>query len=222
MVYKRLDVFRQAVLFETQLPNDRVHISTGIVAKFDLTGLVFANHSANFGSDCARPGRRHEPAGTEYASERSDQAHHIRCRNTNVEVEPSILNTLGQILLTDRISPGHASLLSHVALGEHDYSLRTSDPMRKNDRATNDLVRLLGIDAEMEMNLHGLIKLGSPEPFHDLHCLSQSNRSLRLALGGQCAVTLGLFWHRLTLYLESHTSRRAFDHPPCVFQVAGI
>ena len=49
-------------------------------------------------------------------------------------------------------------LLLLVPLGEHEYPRRPADAVRQDDRASNHLVRMLRVDAEIDGDVDGLIE----------------------------------------------------------------
>jgi hypothetical protein len=67
------------------------------------------------------------PTRTEHLPERADQAHHVGGCDADVEIGPSVLDLLGEVVGADLLGPSRPSLVSHVALGEHDDALRLAD-----------------------------------------------------------------------------------------------
>ena len=59
MPQQEIYIGHQVVLRKTQLANNRVNISAGIVAKLDLAGSILADGLGKIGSDRTGLGRRH-------------------------------------------------------------------------------------------------------------------------------------------------------------------
>src|SRR4029079_5289553 len=63
---ERFNVVFELWAFEAHLADDGVYDAAVIVAKLDLTGLIFFNNPGHVGRDSARAGRGHQPAGAEH------------------------------------------------------------------------------------------------------------------------------------------------------------
>ena len=77
----------------------------------------------------------------------------------HVEVRPSLLDALGQVLRADDLGPGFLRLPGLLALGEHGDPDRLAGALGQADRATHLLVGLARVDAKAQGQLHGFIEL---------------------------------------------------------------
>ena len=132
---------------------------------------------------------------TEHATQRTDQAHHVGRGDAGVEIDPAVFDLLGQVFLADFVGSGFLGGDREIALGEHHHPLAAADAMRQHHGAADDLVGLLGIDAQADMDFDGLIELRVSELLQNLHRFGE-----RLSLFGgnlryESAKALGLFWH---------------------------
>ncbi len=182
MINECLDVLDKFFFVEVHLADNGVDDARCVVAEFDLTGLVFFDRAGNFGRDSAGTWRRHQPAGAEHFAERTDQTHHVGCGDTDIELGPAFFDLLAQVISTDFVGTSSAGLVSQFALGEYDNALGLADAVRQDNRAADQLVGLLGIDAKTHGDFHGLHKLWGWQGFQHLDRFGQRNRALGRAL----------------------------------------
>jgi len=121
--------------------------------------------------------------------------------------QPSLI-FLRQVFLAHVVSAGFLGCNCQVAFGEHGDALAAADAVGQHDCAADDLVGLLGIDAQADVNLDRLIELRIAERLENLNRFTQ-----RLSLFGRnfrrkCAIALGLFGHIRCLRHESRRTRQ--------------
>ncbi len=173
---KRLDVLRQLVIVEADFPHDGVHVATGVVAEFDFTRLVFLDHLGDVGVTVPARGEGIKPRGPSTRPSRPTtpimSGAAIQASKSN---QPSWICLASSSCPTSS-APASRRGLGQLALGEHDDSLSLSDSMRQDDRTTNDLVGLLGVDTQPHVHFDRLVELGVAESFQHLNGLGQGQR----------------------------------------------
>jgi hypothetical protein len=119
-------------------------------------------HGAGFGIG-------HQPARSERFAQFAHLGHGIRRGDGHVEIRPTFVAFLNQILESDKFRPGRAGGIGGGAgLGEHQHPHGLAAAMRQGHRAPDHLVRLLGIDPQFEGHVNGFIELGLGKLGEDL------------------------------------------------------
>ena len=127
----------------------------------DLTGLGFFDSLGDVGGNGTRLGVRHQTAGTKDLTETTDHTHHIGRGDEYVKFHPSLgLNLLDIFVVADIIGPCFLSSLDRVALADRKDSDAFAGAVWKNDRTANLLVSVTTVNAQLDMNLNGFVKLG--------------------------------------------------------------
>jgi len=215
MTDKSLDVLTQLRIVKAHLPDHRVDVSALVVAELDLTSLVFRNNLAHIGRDRASTRAWHQSTRAEHSTERADKTHHVRSGDTNVEVGPTVSDLLGEIFAANFIRTGLLSRCSRIALGEHDYTLGLSDPVRQHNAAADDLVSLVRVNTEPHVDFDRLVKLGRVELLQHRDRIAQWQWRLGL-LFDISAISLRFFGQLIFLVvLGGHrvTSQRSTVQP---------
>ena len=127
---------------------------------FDLTGLQFLNGLRNVRRDRAGLRVRHETLRTKDTTDAADDTHHIRGRNDSVEVEEVFfLDLLDKIFSADEIGTGFGRFRRFgVASKDEDTDL-FARTVRQNDRTTDLLVGVTGVNTQTDVELNGFIEL---------------------------------------------------------------
>ena len=118
-----------------------------------------------------------EPARTEDPAELADLAHHVGGRDDLIEVEPTLLDLRDHVVGAHEVGPGALRLLDLLALREDEDADRLARPVRKDDRAADHLVGVLGIHAETRRDLDRLVELRGGVGLHEHDGLGQAPRS---------------------------------------------
>ena len=107
---------------------------------------------------------------------------------TSKSVQPSLI-FLARSSSPTSSAPAALASLGQVALGEHDDALRLADAVRQHDRAADELVGLLGIDAQPHRDLDRLVELRVVELLEQRRRprSSGSGSSLRMLFGQSLA-----------------------------------
>ena len=134
-------------------------VGLAVGAVLNLAGLDLPHRPGDVGGDRAGLGVRHQATGAEDLSELADDRHHVRRGDRHVEVCPSLLDAVGQVLRPDDLGPGFLRLPGLLALGEHGDPDRLAGALGQADRATHLLVGLARVDAKAQGQLHGFIEL---------------------------------------------------------------
>ena len=78
-----------------------MHVPAIVVSEFHFTGFVFTHGLGDIRSHSSGPRRRHQTSGTEYATKRTDDSHHVGRRDADIEIKPTIADFFGEFLLSD-------------------------------------------------------------------------------------------------------------------------
>ncbi len=92
-----------------------------------------------------------------------------------VEVEPAALDLLGQLLAADEVGARLFGFADLLAAGEDQHAERLAQAVRQHDGAAHHLVGVLGIDAEAQGDLDGLVELGEGVRLGQPHRLAQAD-----------------------------------------------
>src|SRR5262249_2523761 len=103
---------------------------------------------------------RHHAARTEHLTEAADQRHHVGGGDTAIEIDVAALHLLHQVFRADHVSAGSLGFFRLGATREHANAQRAAGAVRQVDDAADHLVGVARIDAEIDRNLDGLVKLG--------------------------------------------------------------
>lgn len=128
-------------------------------AVLDLAGLRLFDGVGDIEGHGADLGVRHEAAGAEHLTETTDDTHHVGRRNDRVEVHEAFLDLLREVGLTDDVGAGGLSFSLLLALGEDRDARGLARAVREHDGATDHLVGVLGVDAQVDGDIDGLIEL---------------------------------------------------------------
>ena len=105
-------------------------------------------------------GVRHQATGTQHLAQGTHDTHRVGRGDDHVEVHLASLDLLGQVVQADDVGAGGTGGVSLFALGEHGNANRLAGTGGQHDRTTDQLVRLLGVDAQLDGHVDGLIELG--------------------------------------------------------------
>ena len=153
---------KNLVLFKAGLADGEVHEPGAVEAVLDaaLLGLFDDSRQVVGLDDGTRPGVRHEATPSEIPSEPSDLAHHVGGGDCYVEVDPSALDALDEVVVADEV---RACLLGDgdcLAVGEYCHAQGLADAVGKHGHASNDLIGVAGVGPGANVKLNGLIELG--------------------------------------------------------------
>src|SRR5690606_3123102 len=99
------DVLDELLGRKRLLAHDRVDVSAAVVAELDLAGAELSDDLGDVVRARARLGRWHLAVRSEDATQLSNVTHHRRMRDRDIEVEPAILDLLGEILASHLDGP---------------------------------------------------------------------------------------------------------------------
>src|SRR5690606_6499177 len=102
----------------------------------------------------------HKATRAQHLAETADQRHHVRRRDTAIELDLARLHRLDQVLRANDISAGRLRLFGLLALGEHSYAHATPSAVRQVDDAADHLIRMARVDTEIHRHLDRLVELG--------------------------------------------------------------
>jgi hypothetical protein len=148
-------------------------------------------------------------------TELAHDAHRIRARDHDVEVELTRLHAGREVVHADGVGAGLRRGFGVRALREHRDADFLAAAIRQHGRAADDLVGLRGVDAEVDRDVDRLRELGMRALFDELQSLVGRIGLAGLHFARDGFLCFGYVWHRLTLYLEAHAAGAAGDDLHC-------
>ena len=144
-----------------------------VQAVLDLTGLDLLHGLGHVGGDGAGLGRGHQALGAQDLTEAAHNAHHVRAGDHHVELKPVLLlDLLHQVHIAHVIRAGLPGSVGLVALGEHQDPDGLAGAVGQHDGATDLLVSVTGVHAQLHMQLHRLVELRGGGLADQCHALS--------------------------------------------------
>ena len=126
----------------------------------DLTSLGLLNSLGNVHRYGTSLRVRHQALRTKHAAQTAYNAHHVRGSDNYVELkEVLLLDALHQVLCTNDVCACSQSLVSLCALSEYSNANLLAGAVGQNDSAANLLVSVTGVNAQLYVQLDGLIEL---------------------------------------------------------------
>src|SRR5207245_7953831 len=115
----------------------------------------------------------------------------------HVGVAPSVLDLL-DVLDADEVRAGRHGLLRLVALRDHEHPHLLAGAVRQAHGAPDDLVGVLGIDAQPHGHVHRLVEFRVASGLDALHCLARGIQLARLDGPDRRAVVFAVRPHQST------------------------
>ena len=127
----------------------------------DLTGFDLLDGSGDVRGDGAGLRGGHEALRAEDLTKTANDTHHIRGSDDDVKVEPVFLrDLLHELHAADIVSAGCLGLVDLGVLGEDKDLAGLAGAVGQDDGAADLLVSVAGVDAELDVDLDGLVELG--------------------------------------------------------------
>src|ERR1041384_2921363 len=170
---------------------------------------------------------RHQPARPQDLPKPADHRHHVRCRDSAVEVDFAGLHLLGQVFRADDVGAGGFRLLGAVAASKHRDPYALAGAMRQHDGAAQVLVGLARIEVQVHRDLDGLVEFRRGPRFDlldrvlELHwrrCRVEPFIGFFEAFAGFCHASLRPLFDDF----KAHRPRRADHHLARRIEVVGI
>ena len=114
---------------------------------------------------------RHQTARAENLAKLAHDLHGLGGRDGEIEFDLARLDLIGQVLEADDVGAGLFRGLGGVAFGEHRDAHLFAGAARHHRRAAHVLVRLLGVDAEVDGDVHRFVELGAGGALENLQSL---------------------------------------------------
>ena len=133
----------------------------------DFTSLDLLDSSSNVGGNGAGLGGGHQTLGAQDLTKTANNAHHVGRSDNDVEVEPVFLgDLLDQLHAADIVSASSLCLFNLCVLSENQNAAGLAGAVGQNNCATDLLVCVTGVNAQLDMQLDGLVEL-SRSTLHD-------------------------------------------------------
>jgi hypothetical protein len=119
------------------------------------------------------------PLGAEHLAQAADGLHHVGCGDQGVEGGPAFfLNLLDELVAAGELGAGGFGFGDLVAGGDDGDDLGLAEAVGQDDRAANHLVGVLGVDAQTEGQVDGLVELGELGFLQEGDCVGQGVRAV--------------------------------------------
>ena len=126
----------------------------------NLTSFDIVDSFCNVHCYCTSLRVWHKSFRSEYTSKTSNNTHHIRCSNYNVEVKPSlVLNLRDQFVSSNKVSACCFCFLCLSVLSEHKDANLLTCSVWKNYSTTDLLISVTSVTTCSDMSLDCLVKL---------------------------------------------------------------
>src|SRR5699024_2334032 len=102
----------------------------------------------------------HQTTGTKNLTQSTNNTHGVGRCNDDVKIKLSGLDAFGEVVKTYDVGTGFACFVSFVALGEHSDTDVLASTRRQYDRTTNQLIRFLGVNAQLNSDINGFVEFG--------------------------------------------------------------
>ena len=137
-----------------------------------LTSLDLLHGLGHVGSDGAGLGGGHQALGAQQLTQTAHNTHHVGGSDHHVEVEPVLLlDLLHHVHIAHEIGAGLTGSVGLVALGEHQHTGGLAGTVGQHDGATDLLIGVTGVNAQLHVQLDGLVELGGSGLAYQLQTL---------------------------------------------------
>jgi hypothetical protein len=128
---------------------------------------------------------RHQTTRAEDLTQRANDAHGVRRGDAQVEIDVASLDLFSQIVETDDVCACSLGFFSLGALAEHSHANALAGTGRQHNGATHNLVRLLGIHAEVDRHINRFVELGGRKFLDQRQRVSHGIEFVAVNLGTQ-------------------------------------
>src|SRR5690606_35959301 len=105
-------------------------------------------------------GVRHQVAWAQNLAQTPNERHHVRGRNAAIEIDVALLDFLGEVVGAHDVGSGGLGFVSLGVLGEHGDANGLARAVGEVHNATDHLVGVARIDAQVHGDFDGLVELG--------------------------------------------------------------
>ena len=200
----RLDVLGQVVWSKADLANRNVHVRELVGTELDLATLELFDCLCNVWGNSAGLWVRHEATWTEDSAELTNDRHHVRSGDRDVEVEHSAFDLLCEIFSTDELCASVTCSLRGIALGEHGNANSLAGTGRKRNSAANHLVGLAWVYSETKNHVDGFVVVPLWKAHNDVRCIAHRMKCFTVIAACSVLILLTLR-HDGSLYVWSRT-----------------
>src|SRR5207245_4181732 len=153
-LYYRFD-YRVGVLGELRAVKlnlaDRAMNDAGLVdTEFHFAGLYFLDRLGDLESHRASLRVGHQATRAEHLAQLAGGPHDVRRGNHRVVIRPPFHDFLHDFIAADEIRSGFLRFTNFFATRNHQNAHGFAESVGQAHRATDDLVRMLGVDAQID------------------------------------------------------------------------
>ena len=165
-LHQCVEVLLELLCAERRLADGAVNDVSLVKTILDLTSLSFLNSLSYVRGNSTSLGVRHEASRTEDLTESTNNAHHIGSCDNNFEVHPAAVDLSNGVVVSDVICASVLGSLLLVSLAEYQGAYLLTGTVGQDDRAADLLVGVTGVNAQLDVQLNGLVELGG-STLHD-------------------------------------------------------
>ncbi|MPN20669.1 hypothetical protein SDC9_168048 [bioreactor metagenome] len=192
---ERAQVLLQLVGFERSAADGGMH-DTGLIGTvLHLTRLGVLHRSGDVHGHGADLGVRHQTTGAEDLAESAHDTHGVGSGDDHIEVQVAGLDLFGQVVEADDFGASSLGGFGLFALGEDGDAHGLTGTGRQHHRATDHLVGLAGINAEIHGDVDRLVELGRCGFLDQRQSLTEGVSLVPIDLARQGLLLLGQLSH---------------------------
>src|SRR5262249_51686657 len=197
---------------EARLDDAGLHDAGLLDAELDRAALGALDGGGDIHGHSADLRVWHHAAGPKHLTEAADQRHHVGRGDTAIEIDVAALHLLHQVLRADHVGAGGPGFVRFRTAREHADAQRAAGAVRQVDDATDHLVGVARINAEIDRNLDGLVELCLGARLDHLDGLRDRVGLLDIDAFAGGLETLSDYHGPLPRNFQTHRTGGALDH----------
>src|SRR5690606_18924275 len=153
----------------------------------NFTCFDFRNSFRDIESHCACFRVRHQAFRSQYATDFTNFAHHVRSCNDNVEIEPALLDFSDVLCIACIVCTSSFRFFQFFAFSENENALSFTSTVWKHDCPTDLLVVFTSVDSKTECDFNSCVKVDCAcflcklDRFFKIVCLCAIDKLCRLS-----------------------------------------
>src|SRR5437588_312505 len=196
-LHQRSEVVAQLLGRERGAADRALHDARLVGAELHLARARVPHRPRDIGGDRAHLWVGHQAPRPQDLAELADHAHRLGRRDHHVEIDLAGLHLLGELFHADQVGARVLRRLRLVSRGEHRDAQLLSGSGRQDHRAAHGLLRLVGIDAEVDRHTHRFVEFRGRGLLHQPQCVDGGIGLVAVHFPGERLPALGDVWHHM-------------------------
>ena len=135
-----------------------MNVTSFVSTVVNFTSFWFFNCFSYIHSNCTSFRVWHQVTWSEDTSKTSNNSHHIRCCDNNVEVQPSTVDFSNEFIRTNEVCTSCCSFFSFRTFSENENTSSFTSTVWQYHCSTDLLVRFFNVDVKVVSNFYSCIK----------------------------------------------------------------